>query len=365
MEKPVELVFSELKCDGCGAILKFQPGTNHVMCDYCGADNEIEAKEDVTIEEIDYESFIQNSFQEETQCINVVKCPSCAAETTLPPNVTSDICPFCATSLVIENGTTSEIIKPEGLLPFAVDDNESHQLFKKWLNSIWFAPNDLKKYAQHDEKLIGIYIPYWTYDANTNTNYKGLRGDDYRDTVRRLVRVDGEEVMQNVSVTKTRWHKARGRVNVTFDDVLVVASGSLPKNYVDLLEPFDLPNLVPFNEQYLSGFRTERYQHNVKESLGAAKQKMDMYIRQAVRQDIGGDRQDIQQMQTEHYNITFKHILLPIWISAYRYNGKVYRFLINGRTGKVQGERPYSKIKIMFLVIIITIVVMMIVLGGS
>ena len=137
-----------------------------------------------------------------------------------------------------------------------------------------------------------------------------------------------------------------GHVDNLFDDVLVVASKSLPREYVEKLEPWELQNLVPFNESYLSGFKTESYQIDLKEGFDDAKIKMDERIRAAVCSDIGGDHQRIHTLNTIYNNITFKHILLPIWISAYQYKEKVYRFLINGLTGEVQGERPYSWIKI-------------------
>ncbi|MBK7467765.1 MAG: hypothetical protein IPJ43_13735 [Saprospiraceae bacterium] len=136
-----------------------------------------------------------------------------------------------------------------------------------------------------------------------------------------------------------------------FDDVLVVACSSLPTQYVDALEPFDLQNIQPFNEKYLSGFRAERYQVDVKNGLELAKKKMDVAIRRAICGQIGGNRQEITSLHSNFYSITFKHILLPIWISSYRYNNKVYRFVINGRTGVVRGERPVSVIKVVLFIL--------------
>ena len=57
-------------------------------------------------------------------------------------------------------------------------------------------------------------------------------------------------------------------------------------------------------------------------------------------------------MDTDIRDITFKHILLPVWLAAYKYRGKTYRFVVNGRTGKVKGERPWSAWKIAFAVVI-------------
>ena len=69
-------------------------------------------------------------------------------------------------------------------------------------------------------------------------------------------------------------------------------------------------------------------------------------IREAIGKDIGGDRQDILKVETTYGRTTYKHVLLPIWISSYRFGDKTFRFLVNARTGEVQGERPYSLIKV-------------------
>ena len=151
-----------------------------------------------------------------------------------------------------------------------------------------------------------------------------------------------------------------------FDDVMVLASKSLPKKYTDALEPWDLQNLTPFSEKYLSGFKTESYQVDVKTGYEEAKTIMDKTIKQLVTKDIGGDEQKIYSTNTSYSNITFKHILLPIWISAYTFKNKVYRFLVNARTAEVQGERPWSWIKItLFVLMILAIIAGIILLAKS
>jgi hypothetical protein len=116
------------------------------------------------------------------------------------------------------------------------------------------------------------------------------------------------------------------------------------------LEPWDLENLVPYNEDYLKGFSSEYYQVALNQGFDDAKQKMDNVIYQDIAFDIGGDQQRIDQFNTTHNNTTYKHCLLPVWSAAFRYRNKSYRFVINGRTGQVQGERPYSYWKIAFAV---------------
>jgi len=76
-----------------------------------------------------------------------------------------------------------------------------------------------------------------------------------------------------------------------------------------------------------------------------------------VRRDIGGDEQRVGSVDTDFSAETFKHILLPVWMAAYKYGGRSFRFLVNGQTGEVQGERPWSVWKITFAVLAALIVV--------
>ncbi|MBN1250609.1 MAG: hypothetical protein JXR51_09305 [Bacteroidales bacterium] len=349
---------NEIICNQCGAKLTFEPGTNSLKCQYCGAENEI-ITEISEIQEIDYLSFINNKVNDSNQIeIITVKCEACGAETTFDENVIAQTCDFCASPLLAKEGQSKKIIEPESILTFKITEKEGKDLFKTWIKKIWFAPNDLKKYAYQKGKLNGIYLPYWTYDTSTTTQYKGQRGDDYQ-TTESYTNSKGESDTR--TVTETRWSSASGTVHNNFDDVLVVASKSLPEKYIYKLEPWDLENLTNYNKKYLAGFKAESYGIGVEEGFGIAKDIMQYEIDSTIRSDIGGDHQRINSKNTDYQDITFKHILLPIWLSAYRYNKKVYRFMINGRTGEVKGERPYSWIKITLAVILAIAIISLIV----
>lgn len=343
----------ELACTSCGALLKFKPGTRHLACEYCGSENEIASPEVVgKIQETSLEKFLQSNFnQEEKIEVATVKCDGCHAISTFDPRTSSDKCPFCASPLVVRGGTTALVHKPQYVLPFGIDDKKSMENFRRWLKSLWFAPNDLKHYADGANRLTGMYLPFWTFDCSTRTSYTGQRGEDYYVSESYTTVENGKSVTRTRQVQKTRWYPASGNVSNVFDDVLIEASKSLKKDKLRALEPWDVKNLVPFDDKYLSGFRTETYQVDVKEGYQEAKGRMEPIIENTIRQDIGGDRQMIHYTNTAYSNPTFKHILLPVWLSAFRYNNKVYQFLINARTGEVQGERPYSAIKIALAVI--------------
>jgi hypothetical protein len=216
-----------------------------------------------------------------------------------------------------------------------------------WLGSLWFAPNGLQDYARKGRKMSGIYVPYWTFDADTKSSYRGERGTIYY--VTRTVMRDGKRVQ--VQEQRIRWRPKSGRVARFFDDVLVLASKSLPKRYTDALEPWDLAALEPYQPEYLAGFRAEGYTVELQDGFIEARAHMDRVIERDVRFDIGGDRQRIHNIDTRISDVTFKHVLLPVWMAAYKYRGKTYRFVVNGRSGRVQGERPWSAWKIAFAVI--------------
>jgi hypothetical protein len=199
--------------------------------------------------------------------------------------------------------------------------------------------------------LFGIYVPYWTYDSMTCTQYAGMRGDDYTETeTYTATNSQGQSETRTRLVTRTVWSPVSGRVDHFFDDVLVCASKSLPEHLVDSLSPWDLKALAGFKLDYLAGFKTERYGVALGDGFNKARVIMDNTIRQLCCQDIGGNHQNLTSVNTQHVGVTFKHLLLPIWLAAYRYQNETYRILVNARTGRLVGTRPYSWVKIAALV---------------
>ncbi|WP_375255020.1 primosomal protein N' (replication factor Y) - superfamily II helicase [Yoonia sp.] len=349
-ESTITTVEHRFPCDNCGADFRFDPTTDQLTCDFCGNTAAIESSGPWAsiISELDFKQAVNAKLADaDLEETRVNTCPNCGAQTEYDPAIHAAECPFCATPFVTDTGAHRHI-KPRGLLPFAMDERASKAAVLDWLGGLWFAPNGLAEYARKGRKMNGIYVPYWTFDADTKSRYTGQRGTFYYET--RTVIRDGKR--QQIRVRKTRWRAVSGRVARFFDDVLVLASRSLPKTYTDGLEPWDLSALEPYKPEYLAGFRAEGYQVELVDGFGEARAFMDRMIRRDVKYDIGGDDQRVGTVQTQVSDVTFKHILLPIWVAAYKYRGKSYRFVVNGRTGRIQGERPYSAWKIAFAVLI-------------
>ncbi|WP_370285145.1 TFIIB-type zinc finger domain-containing protein [Pseudooceanicola nanhaiensis] len=338
-------------CPNCGADYRFNPATGELVCDFCGNTEQVEGLTQShvpAIRELDFNAALEARLPEaETEETRVSKCPNCGAEVEFDPDIHATECPFCATPVVTDTGVNRHI-KPRGVLPFALDEAAARQAMTAWLGALWFAPNGLTDYARKGRRMQGIYVPYWTFDADTASRYTGARGHIYYET--HTVMRDGKP--QRVQVQKIRWSPASGRVRRFFDDVLVLASTSLPKRYTDALEPWDLSALEPYRPDFLAGFRAEAYQVELRAGFDEARQKMDRVIERDVKFDIGGDAQQVHAIDTTVADVTFKHVLLPVWLAAYRFRGKTYRFVVNGRTGRVQGERPWSAWKIAFAVLL-------------
>jgi DNA-directed RNA polymerase subunit RPC12/RpoP len=350
-------------CPACGAKLDFDPTGRDLKCPYCGHSEQIQPAH-VDIEEHDFEAYLKHHAGVKTTAIpgrsEQVRCPGCGAVVLIEDKVVTDRCPYCSTNLDNKPESAEEMIAPESLLPFAVDHRAARAAFMGWIAGLWFAPSQLKQLADLGQ-LSGVYVPFWTFDSMTYTHYAGQRGDDCQDTESYTESdAEGHAVTKTRTVSKTRWTWVSGEVQHFFDDVLVCASKSMPDDLVVTLEPWDLKALEGFRPEFLSGFKTERYAVGLEDGFGHAREIMDVAIRQLCCKDIGGDHQQLSEVKTKHLGVTFKHLLLPVWVASYRYRETLYQILVNARTGEVVGRRPYSVAKIATLIAVIVVAALLV-----
>lgn len=349
-------------CEQCGADLRFAPGQKQLVCDYCGHVQAIPSANASTRTQALVEHDLAKGIADDlpgsaTEDVRSCSCPNCGAVVEFQGANHASECPYCATPVVVDSGARRHI-KPQAVIPFVLTENQARIELTRWLGGLWFAPNGLLEYTRKGRAMAGIYVPFWTYDAQTATNYTGERGEHYYETRTVSVVVNGRNETREEQVQKTRWYPASGHVSRSFDDVLVMASQSMPHRLGDELTPWDMGQLQPYSPDYLAGFQAEGYTVTLAEGDAEAKNKMARVIEMDIRRDIGGDEQRIATVNTRYAQETFKHILLPVWTAAYKYSGKSYRFLVNGQTGEVQGERPYSWWKISFAVLGVAVIVL-------
>lgn len=352
------------KCPGCGADLLFEPKNGALTCPYCEHQERIpESKEEIS--ECSYEQYLKLR-PEQLQALSPdtleVACTSCGAQIIFTPPQVAGKCGFCGAPLVAQPKSADPILCPEAVLPFRLQKEEASEQIQKWISSRWFAPNDLKRFAVPGA-ISGVYIPFWTYDAYTTSHYSGERGDYYYETEYYTeTDSDGNTVQRSREVRRTRWHFVSGSVQRWFDDILIPGTKSLRQDHLAQLEPWDLSELKVYDPSYLAGYVAQRYDIALAEGFENAKQVAAAVIQSDVRNDIGGDEQRVFGVDTSYSAITFKHILLPVYVGAYHLHEKLYQLVVNARTGEVQGERPYSWIKITLLVLTILAIIAAIVI---
>jgi DNA-directed RNA polymerase subunit RPC12/RpoP len=330
----------EYPCQACGARLKFAPGTTALQCPYCGHRQEVRVEAGRQVREHSFTDWLASADKPTGRVgAHAVRCSGCGARS--ETDKLSDSCPFCGAPIVVEPDA-AEMIAPEAVLPFGIPRGEALTAFREWIGSRWFAPNSLKALAAHDG-IQGTYLPHWTFDSDTTTQYRGQRGEHYYTTE---TYTDDEGNTATRQVQHTAWFPAHGTVHRAFDDVLVAAITSLPGKSLAQLEPWDLPAVTPYRPDYLAGFQTLRYEVEPPEGFERFKGSVRGTIEDDCRHDIGGDEQRVSDTDTDWDEVTFKLLLLPVWMAAYRYRDRVWRVMVNARTGEVIGERPYSPWKI-------------------
>jgi predicted RNA-binding Zn-ribbon protein involved in translation (DUF1610 family) len=348
-------------CEACGANLAFDPQAGALVCGHCGHTQPVPAapgrERARALAELDLSAALRGALPAGAEVeTRTARCPGCGAGLELGATVTATTCPFCDTPITAA-GEAHRAIRPQAVLPFAIPERAARGAMVAWLGRLWFAPNGLQEYARKGRLLTGIYVPFWTFDAATRSRYAGQRGDAYYETRTIWVEENGRRVQRQEQVRRVRWTRVSGWVSRRFDDVLVIGSTSLPQDDTEALAPWDLGALEPMRPDFLSGFQAEAYSVPLPDGHAVARARMEAVIVQDVRAAIGGDEQRIDRIDTDWSDETFKHILLPVWTAAYRYGGKAWRFVVNGQTGTVKGERPWSVWKIAFAVLAVAVVV--------
>jgi hypothetical protein len=297
------------------------------------------------VEEHSYDEWSQLPTKPRAQLgAHVLRCRQCGAQT--QTDDLSGACSFCGAPVVVEVSNDPQVA-PEAVVPFALDQRAAQDAVRAWVRSRWFAPGRLKKVGA-SETMKGTYLPFWTFDASTESDYQGQRGEYYWETE---TYTDSNGNEQRRQVRRTAWYPASGHVARDFDDVLTPGTTQLASRQLAAVGQCSLEEAVPYQPDYLSGFRTLRYDVEPDQGLGHAKAQMADVIDGDCRYDIGGDEQRVSWVSTAYADIMFKLVLMPVWIAAYLYGGKTFQVVVNGRTGTVVGERPYSTAKIALAVL--------------
>ncbi len=350
---------TDRKCPQCGGVMEFNPSTGKLHCPYCDYEEEIKTSEAYVVRELDFNT----AETDDAACdwgtsTKTVTCKSCGASTVYDVNQIAGTCPYCGSNQVTEVAD-QKIMAPGGVVRFKMTAKEAANKFTSWLKGKFFCPKAAKESAKPDA-FKGVYIPYWTFDTNADAMYTGEYG-----TERKYKDKDGKDR------TEVIWHPTRGHIETFIDDQLVCGSSQQNQAMIKGIEPFDLTDVSEYKPEYMAGFTAERYSVKLKDAWEKAKEAIKNILRRKAEEDIDRRHRTNHhrsvRLDPNYSDITYKYLLVPVWISSYKYNGKVYHFMINGQTGKVSGEAPVSKLKVFLTIVIVIAVIFLLsrLLGGN
>jgi hypothetical protein len=347
-------------CPSCGGAAEWSPAKQALVCPFCGAVSALQPGTVAgAVQELDLATALQNIPDSERgwqTATRSVKCQRCQAISVFKPERVAQNCDFCGSPALVAYEETKAPIRPESVLPFKLSQSDVRDKVRDWYRSRWFAPNRFKSRAFTDT-LHGLYLPYWTFDAQVSAQWTADAGHYYYTTETYR---DSKGNSQTRQVRHTRWEPASGSLEHFFDDELVCASQGVPADLVKKIEPFPTANLVPYDAGYVSGWVVEQYQIDLVAAAKHSRESMDKQLRELCAQQIPGDTYRNLQVYADYSGQTFKHVLLPLWLLTYQYGAKTFRIACNGVTGAIAGKYPKSWIKITLLVIALLILAMII-----
>ena len=344
---------TDRKCPQCGGTMDFDPALGKLHCPFCEYAEEIPPEAASTgldkAVELDFASAEQTGNCDWGVEQKTVTCKNCGATSVYDALDVANECPYCGSNQVMEAAAV-DTLAPGGVVPFKITKEKAGENFTRWLKKKWFCPSKAKKSAEADS-FQGVYLPYWTFDTDTYTTYKAEYGKD------RTVRRGKEET------TVTDWYKTSGSYAEFIDDQLVCGSDRHDESILGAIEPFDTEDNKAYKPEYLAGFIAERYSTGLKDAWEIGKEciqkRLKSSISSKVRSEHNADHVRNVRMDTSYSNITYKYLMLPIWLSSFEYKGKIFQFMVNGQSGKVGGKSPISALRVLLAILLVLAIIVM------
>ena len=334
MSNPTKVV---QKCVTCGGDLIFNPSKNGLVCKRCGNFQSVTGA--VTTEK-SFQTLLHSAptWQKDT---TVLRCEHCGAKSVVSKHDLVVKCDYCGASNMVKTEERPGL-RPDTIVLFNQSSAEADKLLANWLSKRFFTPSDFKKQLKN-RQLKGIYYPAFTFDANVITRYTGTLVQTNSITVT----VDGKETTR----TQTTRNSIADVDTQSFDDILVLANDNdVPPKVLKALQPFDTNHGQAFQQSYLSGFTVAQASKEAQDCWAEAKLQMEQSIRNKISSRYIGENTTFENLRLDidFLNITYKYVLLPLYVGHVEYRGTKYPLYVNGQTGKIHGKTPRSFWKILF-----------------
>ena len=308
------------KCPSCGGTMIFQPGFNNLLCQSCGHKETIpELVSKIPVNELDFLTAQNTASHDWGMEAKVVTCKQCGAETIQNKLQLSGLCPFCGSTTVEAVDPAQDIMAPNGIIPFKITEKRALYIFKDWIKDRFLAPELLAQDAQLN-KFYGIYVPLFTFDVLTVNRFTGHITENSRTLFK------------------------CGKFQHQIDDFPVVASKQLAsdKLLLNVINDYRTSEAKPYTPDVLAGFPCEHYSIGLTEAWNSLGSELNFYMKNQVhKQNETKFLKDVD-MATDYFDLKYKYLIVPVWINSFFYDNKLYTIVINGQTGKIDGQWPKS-----------------------
>lgn len=349
--------FTEYPCPNCGAELNYDADATCLKCNHCQTKVEIARSTEILKENSlgELRTAAQEQFNQPVEVL-VYRCSKCGKENNLNNNVAVTECSHCGYNASNPSAYSKQVFNPKGVLPFEISKREVGDIYEEWIKKGFFAPDNLKKENILD-KLEGVFLPFWTFDAQTTANWQGYGGEYYYVSVQ-TKNAQGQTV--TTQEQRTRWHFRTGTVNHFFNDILICGTGQISQQDCAALFPFRLDKILPFDAKFMLGWHETPATRSADDCLEISKHIIYQDLESRCARECTIHTYRGLTMQIYYSNETYKHVLLPVWFCNYWYKNKQYNFFVNGQTGKINGTKPVAAAKVALVVVLALLIIFLI-----
>ena len=327
------------KCKNCGGNLIFSPKTQNLICENCGSEKEIIISGEIQKHNLNEKAIQNKEYKEYVEQNKSFKCPNCGANVVLSKFEISQICPYCATALVVNNKNDYGL-KPDAIIPFAFNENDASEIFANAVKKRFFAPRKFKKKLPENQ-ITGIYIPCFGFEAETSSVYDG-----------ELYNNETETDSDGRSHTRKSYFHISGNWNYKYENVMVECSSQITQLQLKGFTPYKYGKQKPYNNSFILGYSVEQYDKEVHDCEEQYNYELNTLIKRDILKKYSYDGVGYLNIKTERNNEKFTYHILPVYKFEYDYNNKKYITYMNGQTGKVDNNLPKSKIKVALAILL-------------
>ncbi len=331
------------KCPQCGAVTEYSVLESGLKCDHCGyASPTGEDAVGEKAEELEFtsENLINHQYGWGADR-RAFECDTCGASTAVEPQALVHTCAFCGSHQVLLKDGQDKILRPRYLIPFEIENIMCEQITSKWLGSSWMTPRAMRRSAENPE-FSGVFLPYWTFDSVATADWQAEVGH----TEHERYFQDGEWKVRTI----IKWKWERGKVRERFDDLIINGTNRISEHLLRKINAFDLHQLRAYEPGFLAGYQALAFDRALEEAWEQARSEMRERTRQACRSQASTTQIRSFSLNLDFSEESWRYIILPVYLTSYRYQGQSYQVLINGQTGVITGQRPVDWMKVWLII---------------